>query len=93
MVDATLTSYYAALAARHGEAAGAAGGYAPERFLRFFPFHAPLPGFSWVEVVAAPDRSRQHLPRLLAAHEEFQRVLFRGLDFSSLSRGLDIGCG
>ena len=92
-VDRTLTSYYAALAARHGEAAGAADGYAPERFLRFFPFHAPLPGFSWVEVVAAPERSRQHLPRLLAAHEEFQRVLFRGLDFASLSRGLDIGCG
>ncbi|MCB0085634.1 MAG: methyltransferase domain-containing protein, partial [Caldilineaceae bacterium] len=59
----------------------------------YLPFPQILPGFSWVQLVA-----KQHTdPRLEVLvkdkHREMRNVLFRAVDFASVQRAMDIGCG
>jgi 3-oxoacyl-(acyl-carrier-protein) synthase/SAM-dependent methyltransferase/acyl carrier protein len=86
-----MTGYYRTLAARHG-GAGAAE-WAPERFLHFFPFPQPEPGFAWVRLVADPETQRHWTPRLREAEAAFRATLLRGLDLGALRSAVDIGCG
>lgn len=86
-----MTGYYRTLAARH--AGAEPGDWAPERFLHFFPFAQPEPGFAWVRLVADPDTQRHWTPRLRQAEAEFRATLLRGLDLGALRSVVDIGCG
>ncbi|WP_338865511.1 type I polyketide synthase [Myxococcus stipitatus] len=67
--------------------------------LRFATFREPVPGFSWVAMyrpAADPEKAamyRTFYELALKSNQEMARTLYRGLDFSSFKRVLDIGCG
>lgn len=66
---------------------------AEERYLTFAPFPEILPGFSWIESQAFPERHPAHAKRVLAAQQAMRRILFRGQSFAAGQAVLDIGCG
>nr|AXM42951.1 polyketide synthase [Myxococcus fulvus] len=67
--------------------------------LRFATFREPVPGFSWISLYRPEaDPSKEALYRRfhevsVQSNQEMARTLYRGLDFSSFKRVLDIGCG
>ena len=61
--------------------------------LRFAPFEETVPGFSWLLAMGVPEQHREHLNLVKKAQQEMKSVLFRGLDFSSINKVVDIGCG
>ena len=61
--------------------------------IRFAPFPEVIPGFSMIEMFYKPDVLEKYQDRLRSAQLQMMAVLFRGLDFSSMARVLDIGCG
>jgi acyl transferase domain-containing protein/trans-aconitate methyltransferase len=89
--DAALARYYGDLAGRHTNEAPDA--WAAERYLHFFPFSAPEPGFSWVRVVADPASQRRWAPRLQQAQNEFHAMLWRDVAWNGVTHVADIGCG
>lgn len=62
-------------------------------YVRFAPFPQTIPGFSWIEIMLEPGKSPEHNELNLRYQEEMKKVLFRGIDFSSIDRVMDIGCG
>jgi malonyl CoA-acyl carrier protein transacylase/SAM-dependent methyltransferase/acyl carrier protein len=87
-----MTRYYAAVAEKSlGGSGRASGSY--EEFLRWAPFPEPVPGFSWISILLDRDASEHDIARVIRAQEEMRRVLFRGIDLSTVSRVLDFGCG
>jgi acyl transferase domain-containing protein len=89
--DAALARYYSDLAGRHSD--GAPDAWAAERYLHFFPFSVPEPGFSWVKVVADPASQRRWAPRLQQAQDELHAVLWRDVAWNAVAHVADIGCG
>ncbi|MCP3063707.1 acyltransferase domain-containing protein [Myxococcus sp. K38C18041901] len=67
--------------------------------LRFATLREPVPGFSWIAMYrpeADPAKEavyKQFYDLALQSNLEMARTLYRGLDFSSFTRVLDIGCG
>ncbi|NMO18115.1 methyltransferase, partial [Pyxidicoccus fallax] len=67
--------------------------------LRFATLREPVPGFSWIAMYrpeADPSKEaiyRKFYDLALQSNREMARTIYRGLDFSSFSRVLDIGCG
>ena len=61
--------------------------------IRFAPFSEVTPGFSLIETFYKPDVLAKYQDQLRSAQLQMMAVLFRGLDFSSMIRVLDIGCG
>lgn len=64
-----------------------------EDYLRFAPFHEKVPGFSWLLTFSDPKQYQEHFELMLKAKREMETILFRGLNFSTFKKGLDIGCG
>ncbi len=64
-----------------------------EEYLTFAPFPRVVPGFSWALTFVEPERHPEHVETMLRSHHEMRTILFRGLDFSSFTLVLDIGCG
>ncbi|MEM9271365.1 MAG: methyltransferase [Cyanobacteria bacterium P01_F01_bin.143] len=64
-----------------------------EEYLRFSPFKKILPNFSWIEVGLNPEKYPEIIELILKAQDEMKNVLYRGIDFSSISKVIDIGCG
>ncbi|WP_342374538.1 acyltransferase domain-containing protein [Myxococcus stipitatus] len=89
-----LVSFYRSVAQL---AEGNVSGESPS--LRFATFREPVPGFSWVAMyrpAADPEKAamyRTFYELALKSNQEMARTLYRGLDFSSFKRVLDIGCG
>jgi myxalamid-type polyketide synthase MxaE and MxaD len=63
------------------------------RYLHWAPFLEVVPGFSWLEVFLGASANEEHDRLVLAAQERLRELTFRGLDFASMGRVLDIGCG
>ncbi|MFY1828317.1 type I polyketide synthase [Myxococcus fulvus] len=67
--------------------------------LRFATLREPVPGFSWIAMYrpeADPAKEavyKQFYDLALQSNLEMAKTLYRGLDFSSFTRVLDIGCG
>ena len=68
-------------------------GHNHEMFLTFAPFREPVPGFSWLLALYEPDKHPDAVSLVRHAQQELRRVLFRGIDFLSIRRVLDFGCG
>lgn len=64
-----------------------------EDYIRFAPFQNKISGFSWLLTFQAPEQYPEHFEQAMKAQQEMTEVIFRGIDFSTLSKGLDIGCG
>lgn len=79
-----LSNYYKTLGANSETA---------KDYVRFAPFPQMIPGFSWIEIMLEPGKSPEHNELNLRYQEEMKRVLFRGIDFSSIDKVMDIGCG
>jgi natural product biosynthesis luciferase-like monooxygenase protein len=62
-------------------------------YLTLAPLPAIVPGFSWTRTFQSPERHPEHWAMLQAAQREMREVLFSGVDFSSVKRALDFGCG
>jgi len=62
-------------------------------YVRFTPFPEIIPGFSWIQVMLEPENSPEHTELNLKYQDEMKRVLFRGIEFSSIDKVMDIGCG
>nr|WP_255442726.1 type I polyketide synthase [Corallococcus sp. Z5C101001] len=67
--------------------------------LRFATLREPVPGFSWIAMYR-PEKDpakeavyKQFYDLALQSNLEMARTLYRGLDFPSFTRVLDIGCG
>jgi len=68
-------------------------GKRPEDYLRFAPFMEQNQVFSWFLTFRAPEKYPEHFELVMKAQRQMKEVLFRGVDFSTLTKGLDIGCG
>jgi len=64
-----------------------------EIFLTLAPLPEIVPGFSWTRTFQSPERHPEHWAMLQAAQREMREVLFSGVDFSTVKRALDFGCG
>ena len=64
-----------------------------EMFLTFAPLRERVPGFSWLLALHEPDKHPDAVSLIKDAQQELRRVLFRGIDFLSIRRVLDFGCG
>jgi 3-oxoacyl-(acyl-carrier-protein) synthase/NAD(P)-dependent dehydrogenase (short-subunit alcohol dehydrogenase family)/SAM-dependent methyltransferase len=64
-----------------------------ECYLRFAPFDAPVPGFSWLSVAldGSPDTAQWRLS--VQGQRELRELLLRTVDMQRCTRLLDIGCG
>ncbi|MCC7265696.1 MAG: thioester reductase domain-containing protein [Candidatus Latescibacteria bacterium] len=84
----TVARHYDALV-QHTRQAAAAG----ELYLTFGLFPQPLPGFSWLETCSRPAAHPEHAARARQAQQALRDALFGQVDFSRVTRALDIGCG
>jgi SAM-dependent methyltransferase len=64
-----------------------------EIFLTLAPLPGIVPGFSWTRTFQSPERHPEHWAMLQAAQREMREVLFSGVDFATVERALDFGCG
>jgi SAM-dependent methyltransferase len=64
-----------------------------EIFLTLAPLPEIVPGFSWTRTFQSPERHPEHWAMLQAAQREMREVLFSGVDFTTVGRALDFGCG
>ncbi|NEQ64892.1 MAG: methyltransferase [Symploca sp. SIO2D2] len=64
-----------------------------KEYARFAPFENIVNGFSWIELLLNPQKDLQNAELFLKAQNEMMSVLFRGIDFSSINKVVDIGCG
>jgi polyketide synthase PksL len=64
-----------------------------EILLTLAPLPAIVPGFSWTRTFQSPERHPEHWAMLQAAQREMRDVLFSGVDFGTVKRVLDFGCG
>ncbi len=88
-----LVSYYSSLSKSSKLHSLSETRYWTDDVIRFSPFSEIVPGFSWILLQFEPEKYSEHAQRALEAQEEMKRVLFRGLNFSSFTKVLDIGCG
>ncbi len=88
-----LKSYYKTLAADAATYNFEDSAGEEKSYIRFAPFRKPVSGFSWFLSLANPKKYSKHLELVKLARREMEDVLFRGLDFSAMSRIVDIGCG
>jgi acyl transferase domain-containing protein/2-polyprenyl-3-methyl-5-hydroxy-6-metoxy-1,4-benzoquinol methylase/aryl carrier-like protein len=88
---AILKDYYKDLSARVRQADAAAAPLRP--FIRFAPFEAPVPGFTWLPTFLGRPMAAPMQARVDQAHAEMRAVLFGGIDFPHVRRVVDIGCG
>lgn len=87
----SLEDYYGSLEARirqdsHGQPIG--GG-----LIRFAPFETPVAGFTWIPTFLGLPLPIHHEALVQTAQRQMNDVLFHGVDFRSVSKVLDIGCG
>ncbi len=82
----TVPEYYDALARQ-----GTAERGSP--FLTFGPLEKVVPGFSWVQAMALPERYPEQAAMLLRAQREMREALFHHVRFDQVASVLDIGCG
>ncbi|MET0400917.1 MAG: acyltransferase domain-containing protein, partial [Cystobacter sp.] len=64
--------------------------------LRFATMRDVVPGFSWISLYRPEPEDtsyRGYYDIALNANQEMCRILYRGIDFSTRTRVLDIGCG
>ncbi|ATB34120.1 polyketide synthase [Melittangium boletus DSM 14713] len=64
--------------------------------LRFATLREVIPGFSWISLYRPEPQEqsyRAYYDIALKANQEMARILYRGVDFSTRTRVLDIGCG
>jgi SAM-dependent methyltransferase len=64
-----------------------------ETYLTLAPFPQVVPGFSWTSCMQDPARRPEHHALMLERQREMRRVAFAEVDFASVGRVLDIGCG
>ena len=64
-----------------------------ETFLTFGPLPQIVPGFSWLQTLADPQRYHEHAALSRAAQIDMRRMLFRKVDFTGCRTVLDFGCG
>lgn len=84
-----LTGYYRALTEKLKT-----NPHIEDPLLRFAPFASVVPGFSAVSLIAIdPEEDHEHVEMTRRANEEMRSVIFRGIDFTRVSKVLDIGCG
>ncbi|AOY83392.1 methyltransferase [Moorena producens JHB] len=62
-------------------------------YLRMTPLPEKIPGLSWLEMMLKPEKQQENIELILKYQEEMKSVLFRGIDFSSIEKVMDIGCG
>jgi acyl transferase domain-containing protein len=64
-----------------------------EVYLTFGVLRQKLPGFSWLMSVYGLSEREEHTEVLLNGQRGLRSVLFRGVDWSSVGKVLDFGCG
>ncbi|MDC0707022.1 type I polyketide synthase [Stigmatella sp. ncwal1] len=64
-----------------------------EVYLTFGILRQQIPGFSWIMSVYGLSEREEHTEALLNAQRGLRSVLFRGVDWSSVQKVLDFGCG
>jgi acyl transferase domain-containing protein/acyl carrier protein/2-polyprenyl-3-methyl-5-hydroxy-6-metoxy-1,4-benzoquinol methylase len=84
--------YYNALPAAMAEIDATARGD-DQGFLTFGPFDEKIPGFSWIRAIFDPNTPSQHLQACHEAQRRLRTSLFRHVDFGSVKRAMDFGCG
>ncbi len=62
-------------------------------FLTLAPLERVVPGFSWTRTFQDPERHPGHWALVEAAQREMREVLFSAVDFGTVRRVLDFGCG
>jgi len=85
--------YYNALPQALSEVGAAARGEDTQGFLTFGPFDEVVPGFSWIRAVFDPNTPPEHISACLEAQRRLRTSLFRHVDFGSVKKVLDFGCG
>ncbi|WP_225409379.1 type I polyketide synthase [Stigmatella hybrida] len=64
-----------------------------EVYLTFGILRQKLPGFSWIMSVYGLSEREEHTEVLVNGQRGLRSVLFRGVDWSSVRKVLDFGCG
>ncbi len=64
-----------------------------ESFLTFGIFPEKIPNFSWISTFYNPQAYPEHAQIALQSQLELRNILFGDLDFSTISKVLDFGCG
>ncbi len=85
-----LRDYYKDLSERVQASPGSA---VVRPFIRFAPFDAPVPGFSWLPTFLGRSFTDDMQARVDQGHGDMRAVLFGGIEFRNVRRVLDIGCG
>lgn len=88
---AVLQDYYKTLSERVRQGADDAPSLRP--FIRFAPFAALVPGFTWLPTFLGRPLAQDMQARVDDAHGDMRAVLFGGVEFRNVRRVLDIGCG